>query len=332
MKTLAVIKNELFKDYLRFVSTSDLPGVLDNPDIPVPFTCVESVDNQNSDALLAQLKQYFNNSKVGNKDFYTLDEATQTQLEFMFNLIKLSSGQPGSNVSAQAPSNPVVTAAQPVEQPANLVEAPVTKNALQFLPEQKVETVPEVVQAPVVETPAVEQTATVEPTPVVAEPVTEQPAPVQATVTPVVTPVIHPEAQEEVSVFADSEQDDPFGFKTKEEPVKTETKVEATPVVAEAVAQPVAQPEPVVEPAKQVAMIDSLGIPQGATISFIKDASITATLVDEKTVNYDNQNMTLVEAAKAAFKKSGTVGMAVGLSNWNYEGETLKSWKEKQLN
>ena len=37
MKTLAVIKNDLFKDYLRFVSTSDLPSVLDNPDIPVPL-------------------------------------------------------------------------------------------------------------------------------------------------------------------------------------------------------------------------------------------------------------------------------------------------------
>lgn len=346
MKTLAVIKNELFKDYLRFVSTSDLPSVLDNPDIPVPFTCVESVDNQNSDALMNQLKQYFNNSKVGNKDFYTLDEQTQTQLEFMFNLIKLSSGQPGSEVIAQAPSNQIATSTQAVEQPAKVVEAPVTKNALQFLPEQQVETLPEVAPAPVVEAPAVEPTTTVvEPTPVVAEPIAttqpvEQPAPpVQETVTPVVTPVINPEAQEEVSVFAESEQDDPFGFKTKEEPVKADTKVEApavepTSVVAEpvATATTVEQAEPVVEQANSVAMIDSLGIPQGATINFIKDASITATLVDEKTVNYDNQNMTLVEAAKAAFKKSGTVGMAVGLSNWNYEGETLKAWKEKQLN
>lgn len=346
MKTLAVIKNELFKDYLRFVSTSDLPSVLDNPDIPVPFTCVESVDNQNSDALMNQLKQYFNNSKVGNKDFYTLDEQTQTQLEFMFNLIKLSSGQPGSEVIAQAPSNQIATSTQPVEQPAKVVEAPVTKNALQFLPEQKVETMPEVVPAPVVETPALEPTnIVVESTSVVAEPVAttqpvEQPAlPVQETVTPVVNPVVEPE--EEVSVFAESEQDDPFGFKTKEEPVKADTKVEATPATIEptsVVAEPMAtaatveQAEPVVEQVKQVPMIDSLGIPQGATISFIKDASITATLVDEKTVNYDNQNMTLVEAAKAAFKKSGTVGMAVGLSNWNYDGETLKAWKEKQLN
>lgn len=343
MKTLAVIKNELFKDYLRFVSTSDLPSVLDNPDIPVPFTCVESVDNQNSDALLGQLKQYFNRSKVGNKDFYTLDSDTQSQLEFMFNLIKLSSGQLGSETSV----NPVAqaTVATPAVEPSVVVTAtPSTKNALQFLPEQTTPVDPvapavEVI-APVVETPAivaaqpveqpvVEATPVVEPTPVVeTPPVVEQPAPVvEVTVTPVVTPVIHPEAQEEVSVFAESEQDDPFGFKTKEEPVKAEP----APVVEQAVtAQPVEEPAPVAVP--QFAMIDSLGIPQGATIQFIKDASITATLVDEKTVNYDNQNMTLVEAAKAAFKKSGTVGMAVGLSNWNYAGETLKAWKEKQLN
>lgn len=341
MKTLAVIKNELFKDYLRFVSTSDLPSVLDNPDIPVPFTCVESVDNQNSDLLLAQLKQYFNNSKVGNKDFYTLDSSTQSQLEFMFNLIKLSSGQSGSDTTAQATVAHNVTAvATPVVQAP--VAAPVTKNALQFLPEQKVETTVEPV-APVVEAaPIVENVVTPQPVeqpavveapvveiPVVETPVVEQPTPVvEATVEPVVTPVINPAAQEEVSVFADSEQDDPFGFKTKEEPAKAEV----APVVENVVtSQPVVE-EPAVVSAPQVAMIDSLGIPQGATIHFIKDASITATLVDEKTVNYDNQNMTLVEAAKAAFKKSGTVGMAVGLSNWNYAGETLKAWKEKQLN
>lgn len=335
MKTLAVIKNELFKDYLRFVSTSDLPSVLDNPDIPVPFTCVESVENQNSDALMDQLKQYFNGYKVGNKDFYTLDQETQSQLEFMFNLIKLSSGQPGSSVSAQAPTK--VSTTQVVEQTAPVAEvAPVTKNALHFLPEQTVDTKSETVvaAAPVVESPAV-----VEPLSVVAQAVNEQPTQqVQETVTPVVTPVIHPEAQEEVSVFAEAEQDDPFGFKTKEEPVKTETKVESgsEPVVAEVVSAPI-ETTPVVEQVQEevtpkATMIDSLGIPQGATIHFIKDATITATLVDEKTVNYDNQNMTLVEAAKAAFKKSGTVGMAVGLSNWNYEGETLKAWKEKQLN
>lgn len=232
MKTLAVIKNELFKDYLRFVSTSDLPSVLDNPDIPVPFTCLESVENGNSDALMEQLKAYFNRYKVGNKDFYTLDDDNVAQLQFMFNLIKLSSGQ---SVSA----TPVV--------------APVT---------QKVE----------------------------------------------VTPVSQPEPVVEVT-----------------QPV-VEQKVEVTPV---------SQPESVVEVTKdvsQVEMIESLGIAKGAVVHFLKSNEITATLIDDKTLDFDGQKMTLVEAAKAAFKKSGTVGMAVGFSNWLYEGETLKAWKEKQLN
>jgi hypothetical protein len=206
MKTLAVIKNELFKDYLRFVSTSDLPSVLDNPGIPVPFTCLESVENGNSDALMEQLKSYFNRSKVGNKDFYTLDEDNVAQLQFMFNLIKLSSGQSVS-------STPVV----------------------------------------------------------------------EAKVAPVVT---QPE--------------------------------------------PVAEVAPVVE--VKVEMIESLGIAKGSTVQFLKNNEITATLIDDKTLEFDGQKMTLVEAAKAAFKKSGTVGMAVGFSNWIYEGETLKAWKEKQLN
>ena len=79
-------------------------------------------------------------------------------------------------------------------------------------------------------------------------------------------------------------------------------------------------------------MISSLGIEKNTTIHFVKDSSITATIIDEKTVSFAGQNMTLVEAAKAAFKQSGTVGMAVGLSNWSYKDETLKAWKEKQMN
>ncbi len=259
MKTLAVIKNELFKDYLRFVSTSDLPSVLDNPDIPVPFTCLESVENGNSDALMEQLKAYFNRSKVGNKDFYTLDDDNVAQLQFMFNLIKLSSGQ---SVSA----TPVV--------------APVT---------QKVEVTPVSQPEPVVE---------------VTQPVVEQ----------------------KVNDVFTSEDDDPFGFKSETVETPVEQKVEVTPV---------SQPEPVVEVTKdvsQVEMIESLGIAKGAVVHFLKSNEITATLIDDKTLDFDGQKMTLVEAAKAAFKKSGTVGMAVGFSNWLYEGETLKAWKEKQLN
>lgn len=292
MKTLAVIKNELFKDYLRFVSTSDLPSVLDNPDIPVPFTCLESVENGNSDALMEQLKTYFNRSKVGNKDFYTLDDDNVAQLQFMFNLIKLSSGQSVS-------STPVV--------------APVTKtiaveHAVQPEPATKV------VQ-PTVETPVVKSEPVVE-TPVVVQPVVETPvevAPVQH------EPVVAPVAETKVDDVFTAEDDDPFGFKDEVvQPVVETPVVELAPVQS--------------EPVTAVEMIESLGIAKGSTVHFLKSNEITATLIDDKTLEFDGQKMTLVEAAKAAFKKSGTVGMAVGFSNWLYEGETLKVWKEKQLN
>lgn len=296
MKTLAVIKNELFKDYLRFVSTSDLPSVLDNPDIPVPFTCLDSVENKNSDALADQLKSYFNQSKVKNKDFYTLDSDTEAQLHFMLNLIKLSSGQEPTSTSVAPVTAPVV-----VKEPTPVVE--VKKEVVQ----------PVVVPVEVVKDVFIE-------------------TPVQEVVKPIeVTPVVVTAPVEVVEDVFTTEEDDPFGFKNPTE----ETEVVA-PVVQE-VAPVVVTPEPEVVKDVEVAapaveLIASLGIPKGAVINFIKDESITATLVDDKTVSYDGQSMTLVEAAKAAFKKSGTVGMAVGLSNWNFEGETLKAWKEKQLN
>lgn len=297
MKTLAVIKNELFKDYLRFVSTSDLPSVLDNPDIPVPFTCLDSVENKNSDALADQLKSYFNQSKVKNKDFYTLDSDTEAQLHFMLNLIKLSSGQEPASTVAPVTSpvvvkEPTPVVAKEVVQPVVAVVAPVVK----------------------VEAPVVVET------------------PVQEVVKPVeVTPVVVAAPVEVVEDVFTTEEDDPFGFKNPTE----ETEVVAS--VVQEVAPVVVTPEPEVVKevelaAPAVELIASLGIPKGAVINFIKDESITATLVDDKTVSYDGQSMTLVEAAKGAFKKSGTVGMAVGLSNWNFEGETLKAWKEKQLN
>lgn len=286
MKTLAVIKNELFKDYLRFVSTSDLPSVLDNPDIPVPFTCLESVENGNSDALMEQLKTYFNRSKVGNKDFYTLDDENVAQLQFMFNLIKLSSGQSVSSTPVVAPVSKTIAVEHAVEPVA--VVAPVVKSE------------------PVVETPVVVQ-------PVVETPV--EVAPVQPEPVAVVAPV----AETKVDDVFTAEDDDPFGFKDEVvQPVVETPVVEVAPVQS--------------EPVTAVEMIESLGIAKGSTVHFLKSNEITATLIDDKTLEFDGQKMTLVEAAKAAFKKSGTVGMAVGFSNWLYEGETLKVWKEKQLN
>ena len=107
MKTLAVIKNELFKDYLKIVATDNLEQTLDNPEVPLPYTCLDSVNNDNSDLLAAQLMTYFQQSKVRNKDFYVLDEDASAQLSFMLNLIKLSSGQSStiSEVQSQPEKN-----------------------------------------------------------------------------------------------------------------------------------------------------------------------------------------------------------------------------------
>lgn len=276
MKTLAVIKNELFQDYLRFVSTSDLPSVLDNPDIPVPFTCVESVENFNSDAIMDQLKNYFQNSKVVNKDFYVFDEDTSKQLEFMFNLIKLSSGQTTPVASSQSSAPSVST---------SIVSEPIIKEIV--VKESNEVLSPTQIPVEVIQNIVEETTSSIEP------------------------------------VYIE-EDVDPFGFQTK--PVQeTVTHIEETPVVVPEDSTPV-------ELKQEIEMIESLGIAKGSTIHFIKDESIIATLIDDKTVSYENQHITLVEAAKAAFKKSSTVGMAVGLSNWLYEGETLKAWKEKKLN
>ena len=298
MKTLVVIKNELFQDYLRFISTSDLPSALDSPDTPLPFTCLESVENKNADALIAELKSYFNGSKVGSKDFYKLDEATVKQLQFMFNLIKLSSGQEGS-----------VT--QTVTQVAPAV-APETVDAIKT-----------VGTVDVVEVVAVK-----------AEPVAEkksEPAPAQVEQSksePVVQKTNDVPAKQDIEIFEDvfltsgDDEDSPFSLKAEAVSVSpSETKSETNDVV-----------NPVLEENSNDQMIESLGIAKGSTVHFIKDASITAILVDEKLVSYEGEEMSLVDAAKASFKKSGTVGMAVGLANWTYEGDTLKAWKEKQMN
>ena len=100
MKTIAVIKNELFKDYLKIISTDNLEQTLDDPNIPVPFTCLDSAHNDNSDLLAKQLVTFFEQEKLKNKDFFILDEDKTAHLLFMLNLIKLSSNQTPEAVSS----------------------------------------------------------------------------------------------------------------------------------------------------------------------------------------------------------------------------------------
>jgi len=225
MKTLAVIKNELFQDYLKIISTDDLPSTLDNPSVPVPFVCVTSVENSNSDVLAVELNKFFNHKKLNKKDFLCLDKDDLSQLHFLFNIVQISGG-----------GSPMIT--------TTTVDTPVAK--------------------PIVETPTF-----VEPLAVTPEPIT----------------------------------------------------VKQTELVAEPTTN---------SPSADVELIASLNIPPNSLIHFIKNEDITAHIVDESTVIYEGEELGIVDATKKAFKKSGRTGMAMGLANWNYEGNSLKSLKDKK--
>lgn len=155
MKKLAVITNELFKDYLKIVSTEDLDKTLDNPDVPIPYECLNSVENTNSDALAEQLATFFSQSKIPNKDFYKLNEENVGQLEFMMNLIKLSSN--GSvRQSAIVSRRPL-----PITEPITVEEV---------VPVPEIETVQSVEEVTPVVTTTVAEPVILEPTLVFEEP------------------------------------------------------------------------------------------------------------------------------------------------------------------
>ena len=261
MKKLAVIKNQLFKDYIKIVSTDNLEEVLDNPNIPLPFTCEFEVAVEKADELSEELKVYLNHKKVKNKDFIIWDDEVEAHLNFIFKVIKLSTG------STVVASKPVVHATKVEE--------------------------------------------------VVKEEVKE---PVKVEVKEVVQPVVNTTSKEEAkqamnAVVAEEDDDDEvFASSSAPAPVKEESSVE------------------VVEEQKNndedVILISSLNIPVNSTIQFSKKDTITAVLVDEKTVIFEDEEMPLIDATKKAFKKAGVTGLPLGLANWNYQGKSLKSFKE----
>ncbi len=254
MKTLAAIKNELFKDYLKIVSTDNLEATLDNPSVPMPFVCVAKVENQNADVLVNEINKFFNHKKLNNKDFICVDSDDMAQLNFLFNLISLSGG--GATLT-----------------PASAIETI-----------SKVDTV----------------------------------------VTPI---VIEKSLPKEVEAKVEEKVETPVVEKQK-----SEADAMADAIIQSAI---VHATEEVVEEEKSTAtesetIIESLGIPKNSLIHFIKSEVITASIVDEKTVVYEGEQLPIVDATKRAFKKAGVTGMALGLSNWNYEGTSLKALKEKK--
>jgi hypothetical protein len=285
MKTIAAIKNELFQDYLKVVSTDNLEQTLDNPNVPVPFVCVAAVQNPNSDKLAAEINKFFEHKKLKNKDFLAMNSDDITQLHFLFNLVQLS-----TTGESTAVTTPVAT--------APVAEAVVEK--------------------------AVEVAAVVEAAPVVEKAVEAKPAKVKEA--PIAEPVVEtvaeeaPVVEEKVEVVVE---------------VEPEVQVESTPAV-EVAAETVVEVASVAETVEEVAvssegaeLIEALGIPKNSTIHFAKNAEVTATIVDEKTVVFDGEELPIVDATKKAFKKAGTTGMALGLANWNYEGTSLKALKDK---
>lgn len=247
MKTVAVIKNELFKDYLKVVSTDNLEQTLDNPAVPVPFVCVAAVQNPNSEKIAAEINKFFEHRKLNGKDFLAMGEEDVTQLHFLFNLVQLSSG--GESLSATVA--PVATVSPSVEKQVKVAKP--------------VATVIEEVAPVVVEEPSIVESIVVE------------------TVAEVVEPSVETAFVEEVQDSADYSE-----------------------------------------------VIEALGIPKNSIIQFIKNEDVTATILDEKTVVLDGEELPIVDATKKAFKKAGVTGMALGLPNWNYQGTSLKALKDKK--
>lgn len=273
MKTIALIKNELFENYLKIVSTTNLEETLDDPSVPVPFTCLRSANNNNADALVKELYSYFANSRLKGKDFLKLNESEQTQLDFMINLITLSSGQEGTISSSKLTSS--------VENTEVVTSVPIETIKPQI--EEKIVTQPAVN----VELPEEEDPFTIEENKI-------------------------EESSEKVDHIVENKsiesEEDPFDPFAVPETLPVETKVEEK------------------EEVSSENLIPSLGIPVNSVIHFAKDKTITALLVDEKTVILDGETLPIADAAKIAFKKSGTLGMATaGLSNWFYNGVNVKT-------
>jgi hypothetical protein len=281
MKTLAAIKNELFKDYLKIVSTDNLEQTLDNPAVPVPFVCVASVENNNAEALAVEINKFFNHKKIKNKDFLAVDEDDIAQLNFLFNLISVSGGNPS-------------VATQPAIEVKSKVKEEVKSNVAPA--ESKVEQVKAIVEE-------VKAEIKVE---AVVEPVIE-------TEVSVVDEKVVPQEAVEVEDFANT----------------VDELESSTPVVTESFADTIEELEEASPAVDSNVIIESLGIPVNSGISFIKKPEITAILIDEKTISLDGETLSIVDGTKKAFKKAGVTGMALGLANWNFEGNSLKSLKDK---
>jgi hypothetical protein len=72
------------------------------------------------------------------------------------------------------------------------------------------------------------------------------------------------------------------------------------------------------------------GIQPGVILSFAPDRSITCEVVDETSVEFDGEIMSLSAAAVAANKQRGRIGTALaGPIYWVFQDETLASVRDQ---
>lgn len=301
MKTIAVIKNELFKDYLKIVSTDNLEQVLDDPNIPLPFTCLDSVDNSNSDELAKQLVGFFEANKVKNKEFFILDDNKTSDLLFMLNLIKLSSAQSEPVHRRPLPDLPLLDNLDLNSLTKNEVESPKIVTSNETIHEDTLEEVHQNLEElnSIIE----EQTST--------DVIEELPVTIAA---PIVQ-TQHEQLNPVESTPVESTDFDPF------KPVLSNFQDDIDTVVEDIQVEDTTS--------QHNDLVSVLGIPKNSTLHYFKDNNVTATLIDENNVFFDGQLLSLNEAAKAVNKKLSIIGLPNGLNNWLYNGVTLKVLKEQ---
>lgn len=78
---------------------------------------------------------------------------------------------------------------------------------------------------------------------------------------------------------------------------------------------------------KTIEMIEAYNLPKFTELSFFKNDEVKAFLISDSKCMFDNEEMTLGEAAKKAYKKIGATGLPNGTSNWLYKGKQLKELK-----
>lgn len=82
--------------------------------------------------------------------------------------------------------------------------------------------------------------------------------------------------------------------------------------------------EVIVETSDEAVLINGK-VKVGSVVTLVKDEGVKAILVDENTLSYDGESLTIVEATKRAFKKAGVTGFATGAANWCIDGQNLKT-------